>query len=124
MYVGIAKISLVIGDSHSLKDKRMVLRKIKDRVRERIGVVVNEVGDLDVWQRSELGCAVVSNDHAKANELLDGVVRMVVGDGVEITAIARDVSTFQGESVRFADKVTAADPNWVPDEWKDQLEGK
>ena len=59
MYVGIAKLSLVIGDAHSLKEKRMVLRPIKDRVRERLHVTVNEVGEHDMWQRAELGCAVV-----------------------------------------------------------------
>ena len=35
MYVGMAKLSVVIGQSHSLKEKRMVIRRMKDRVRER-----------------------------------------------------------------------------------------
>jgi len=38
------KLSLVIAQSTSLKDKRMVIRRVKDRVRDRIGVTVNEVG--------------------------------------------------------------------------------
>jgi len=58
VYVGMAKISLVIDQSHSLKEKRMVLRRIRDRVRERLHVTINEVGELDNWQRAELGCAV------------------------------------------------------------------
>ena len=57
-----AKISLVIDQSHSLKEKRMVLRRIRDRVRERLHVTVNEVGEHDNWQRAELGTAVVSAD--------------------------------------------------------------
>ena len=62
MYVGIARLTVLINDSHSLKEKRMVIRRIKDRVRERVGVVVNEVAELDKHQRAELGCAVVSGE--------------------------------------------------------------
>src|SRR3569623_2084906 len=79
MYVGIAKISLVICESHSLKQTRMVLRRIKDRVRERVGVIVNEVGEQDTWQRAELGCAVASGESQVAGELLDDVVRVIAG---------------------------------------------
>ncbi len=137
MYVGIAKISLVIGDSHSLKDKRMVLRRIKDRVRERIGVIVNEVGAQDTWQRAELGCAVVSGDRAKAQELLDEVARVAMAaGGAQIVAIAKDVITYEGEAVPYAlvddrtgsgDKAQAAsrtapdDPDWVPAAWREEL---
>ncbi len=123
MYVGMAQLTVAIEHSHSLKEKRMVIRRIKDRVRERVGVAISEVGALDVWQRAELGCAVVSNDHAKAQELLDEAVRVVIAAGAEVTAVARDIQKFEGESVRFADK-HAADPTWIPDEWKEQLEGK
>ena len=77
MYVGIAKISLVIGDSHSLKDKRMVLRKIKDRVRDRVGVVVNEVGEQDIWQRAELGICQVGSDRAFVDKALREVVNFI-----------------------------------------------
>lgn len=131
MYVGIAKISLVIGDSHSLKDKRMVLRRIKDRVRERVGVIVNEVGEQDIWQRAELGCAVVSADRQKAQELLDEVARVAMGaGGSEIVAIAKDVSKFEGQAEPFApiDDRTGAgdkaqgDPTWIPEEWREELE--
>jgi hypothetical protein len=129
MYVGIAKISLVIGDSHSLKDKRMVLRRIKDRVRERIGVTINEVGEQDTWQRAELGCALVSSERAKAHELLDEVTRVAMAaGGGQIVAIAKDVITYEGESVPYTpiddrtgsgDKAQAADPDWVPDAWRE-----
>src|SRR5450755_3227409 len=131
MYVGIARISLVIGDSHSLKDKRMVLRRIKDRVRERVGVIVNEVGEQDIWQRAELGCAVVSADRKKAQALLDEVARVALGaGGSEIVAIAKDVSKFEGQAEAFTpvDDRTGAgdkaqgDPDWIPEAWREDLE--
>lgn len=129
MYVGIAKLSLVIADAHSLKEKRMVLRRIKDRVRERLHVVVNEVGELDTWQRAELGVAVASNDRQKALDLVDEVVRVAMAaGGAQIVAIAKDAITFDAEPQPFADiddrtgsgdKAQAQD-DWIPDEWREE----
>jgi uncharacterized protein YlxP (DUF503 family) len=125
-----AKISLVIDQSHSLKEKRMVLRRIKDRVRERLHVNLNEVGELDNWQRAELGCAVVSGDRAKALELVDDVVRVAVAaGGAQIFAIAKTVTTFDAESLPFTpidertgsgDKAQGKD-DWIPDAWRDEV---
>lgn len=131
VYVAIAKISLVLDNSHSLKEKRMVLRRIKDRVRERVGVTVNEVGEHDVWQRAELGVAITSADRQKAIAVLDSVINIVVGaGGAEIIAIARDISTFAGEAVPYVpvdDRTGAADKaqgqgdaDWIPDEWVEE----
>jgi uncharacterized protein len=126
-----AKISLVIDQSHSLKEKRMVLRRIRDRVRERLHVNVNEVGEHDNWQRAELGTAVVSSDRAKALELVDEVVRVAVAaGGAQIFAIAKTVTTFEAESLPFVpidertgsgDKAQGQD-DFVPDEWRDEGE--
>lgn len=136
MYVGIARLTVTIDQSHSLKEKRMVVRRIKDRVRERAGVVINEVGELDRWQRAELGCAVTSGDRAKALEVLDEVIRVaaaaVSAGGATLAAIARDVWTFDAPSAPVTpvddrtgagDKAAgAAGDDWVPDAWKDDLE--
>jgi uncharacterized protein YlxP (DUF503 family) len=125
-----AKISLVIDQSHSLKEKRMVLRRIRDRVRERLHVNVNEVGEHDNWQRAELGTAVVSADRGKALELIDDVVRVAVAaGGAQIFAIAKTVTTFEAESLPFVpiddrtgsgDKAQGQD-DFVPDEWRDEV---
>lgn len=119
MYVGLVKLALAIGDAHSLKEKRMVVRRIKDRVRERLHVQMNEVGDLDVWQRAELGAAVVSGERAKALELIDEVVRVAMSaGGVEIVAIAKDVHKFEAPEEAVATKESAAEDFVVPEEWK------
>lgn len=146
MYVGMAKISLVIDQSHSLKEKRMVLRRIKDRIRERLGVQVAEVGDQDIWQRAELGAAVVSSDRTKALELIDDVVRVAMSaGGAQIVAIAKTATTFDAESVPSVpgdpsesgppqfrpiddrtgagDKAQAQD-DWVPAAWLEDAEDK
>lgn len=119
MYVGLAKLRLAIAESHSLKDKRMVLRRIKDRVRERLHVTINEVGDLDTWQRAELGVAVTSADRGKALALIDDVVRVVVGaGGADIVAIAKDAITFAPE---LEERAGVAD-DWIPEEWRKELD--
>lgn len=129
MYVGIAKLTIVVSQSVSLKDKRMVIRRIKDRVRERVGVVINEVGELDSWQRAELGVAVVSGERQKALQLLDDVVRVVGAacDG-QLVAVAKDAWTFTTPPVELrpvddrtgsGDKAAAVD-DWIPDAWRDE----
>jgi uncharacterized protein YlxP (DUF503 family) len=126
-----AKISLVIDQSHSLKEKRMVLRRIKDRVRERAHVILSEVGSQDVWQRAELGCAVASSDRAKALEVIDEVVRVAMSaGGAQIAGIAKDVVTFDALAEPLApiddrtgagDKAQGSD-DFIPDEWRDEAE--
>ncbi len=122
-----AKITVAISQSQSLKDKRAVVRRIRDRVHERIGVVINEVGAQDIWQRAELGCAVASGERRKALELLDEVVRAIGAiEGGAIIAVAKDVTTLDAPDVPVAiddrtgsgDKAIAQD-DWVPDAWKD-----
>lgn len=128
MYVGIARLTIVVAHSHSLKEKRMMLRRIRDRVRERLGIAINEVGEQDSWQRAELGVAVTSADRAKALELLDDVVRVAgsASDG-QVVAVAKDALTFDAPSEPFAavddrtgagDKAGAGGDDWVPDAWK------
>src|ERR1041385_8726201 len=101
-----ARISLLLADARSLKDKRMVIRRIKDRVRDRIGVFVNEVGSSEVkdsWRRGELGVAIASSDRQKALALIDEVVRLAMSaGGAEITAIAKDAITFDAEPAPVA----------------------
>lgn len=133
MYVGMAQLTVAIEHSHSLKEKRMVIRRIKDRVRERVGVAISEVGELDRWQRAQLGCAVASGERHQALELLDEVIRvaMSAADG-QVIAVAKDVWTFDAPAVPVAaiddrtgsgDKAAgAAGDDWVPDEWRDDPE--
>ena len=129
MYVGLLKLRLAIGDAHSLKEKRMVVRRIKDRVRERLSLVMAEVGELDVWQRGELGCAIASGDRDKALALVDEVVRVAMAaGGAQIVAIAKDVITFDAEPREIpviddrtgsGDKAAGKD-DWIPEEWRDK----
>jgi len=129
-----ARIGLALADAHSLKEKRMVIRRIKDRVRERLGVFVNEVGSSEIkdsWQRAELGVAVASSDRTKALALIDDVIRVAMAaGGAEITAVAKDAITFDAAPAPVAviddrtgsgDKAVGGD-DWVPDAWREEAD--
>jgi uncharacterized protein YlxP (DUF503 family) len=81
MVIGALEVNLLIGGAQSLKDKRMVLRSLKDRIRRTFNVSVAEVEDNDKWQSGVLGIVTVSNDKAHANEVLSKVVNFVECDG-------------------------------------------
>jgi len=75
--VALARLSLYIPHSHSLKEKRAVVRKIVDRIQARFKLHVAEVGGQDTWQRAVLGFAVVGSDPQRAGQLADEVVRAI-----------------------------------------------
>jgi hypothetical protein len=93
MTVGIARITLLVPESHSLKEKRMVVRRVKDRVRNKFNVAIAEVDDNDVWQRGVVGLALLGNDRRFVESALDEVVRFVRGLA-ETTNVERELLTF------------------------------
>lgn len=95
MVVAVARVSLIVSHAHSLKEKRSVIRKIKDRIAARFDVRVAEVGGLDLWQRAVLGLAVVGAERHVVEGVRDEVVRAIEGlaEG-EVVAVDRDVLVF------------------------------
>ena len=70
MVVGTLEIRLVLRGSHSLKDKRRVVKSLKDRFRNKFNVSIAEVDHQDEWQRATLGVAMVGNDRRYINRVL------------------------------------------------------
>jgi uncharacterized protein YlxP (DUF503 family) len=77
MVVGVAKIILYLPACHSLKEKRKVLRKLKDRTLSKFKVQIAEVDENDKWQKAELGFAVVGNDRRVLQSVIDRVFNFV-----------------------------------------------
>ncbi len=73
MVVGLLTLEVHLPYAHSLKDKRQVLRSLKDRLRSHFNVAVAEVDHQDLWQRATIGVVSVSNDRTYLNQLLEGV---------------------------------------------------
>ena len=66
-------LEIHIEDSHSLKDKRHVVKSLKDRLRERFNVSVAEIDGLDSWQNSVIAAVTVSNGRVHAEQVLQAV---------------------------------------------------
>ena len=73
MPVGLLTLEIYIPDSHSLKDKRQVLRSLKDRLRARFNVAVAELDGQDTWQRAQVGIVTLSNNAAYVEQSLQAV---------------------------------------------------
>ena len=77
MTIGVLQLELSIGDAMSLKDKRRVVKSLKDRIAHGHNVSIAEVGALDAHRRSILGIAMVSNDRAHVEGALSKLVDFV-----------------------------------------------
>jgi uncharacterized protein YlxP (DUF503 family) len=73
MVVAILTAGISIPQANSLKDKRRVIKSIKDKLRNGFNVSVAEIGDQDIWRTALLGVAVISEDSAYANGVLSRV---------------------------------------------------
>lgn len=73
MIVGLLSLELILPEAHSLKDKRMVLRAVKDRLRHH-NVSVAEVEHQDLWQRAGLAVVTVSSAQDPADRTLAAVL--------------------------------------------------
>jgi hypothetical protein len=71
--VGVLTLELRIEGAHSLKDKRNVVRSLKERLRSRFNVSVAEIGSQDTWQHAVVAVAAVSSDRVHAEGLLEAV---------------------------------------------------
>ena len=77
MFVGVVRFELHLPGATSLKDKRAVVRGLKERIRQRVQASVAEVDHQDLWQRAALGVAVVSGEGRQVGEMLQSVRRLV-----------------------------------------------
>jgi uncharacterized protein len=74
MPVGLLTLELHLSEAHSLKDKRQVLRSLKERLRANFNVAVAELDFEDAWQRSVVGVVTLSNEDRHVEEMLQKVL--------------------------------------------------
>ena len=74
MPVGLLTLELHIPDAQSLKDKRQVLRSLKDKLRREFNVAVAELDHQEAWQRSVVGVVTLSNEEKHVKEVLQKVL--------------------------------------------------
>jgi uncharacterized protein YlxP (DUF503 family) len=71
--IGVLTFDIHVEDAHSLKDKRSVVKGLKDRLRRRFNVAVAEIAGQDTWQRSVVAAVTVSNEREHAEKVLQAV---------------------------------------------------
>ncbi len=79
MTIGVLQLEIGVGDAMSLKDKRRVVKSLKDRIAHAHNVSIAEVGALDEHRRAVIGIAMVSNDSRYVEGALSKLVDFVRG---------------------------------------------
>jgi len=86
MTIGILQVDLFIGDSQSLKEKRMILKSLKTRLRNNFNVGLSELDYTQTWQRAMIGVVCIGNEKRRLDSLLAKVVEFITRERkVEIT---------------------------------------
>jgi uncharacterized protein len=90
MTIGVITWELEIFGAQSLKEKRSVVKSLKDRLHDRFNVSVAETAHQDVWQRAELTACVVAGQKKIAESVLQSADDLVSGE-----ARARIIQTYR-----------------------------
>jgi uncharacterized protein len=94
-FVGILTFELHFPESHSLKEKRMHLRSVKQQLTNRTGCSIAEVDHHDAWQRAGLTMACVTRSATDATRLLDEAERWLSGQAFELGLAQRELVTLE-----------------------------
>ena len=79
MFVGALELDILLGDVHSLKEKRSAVRPVVAELRRRFEVSAAEAGHLDLHRRALIGVAAVAADAEHVRDVLDACERLVAG---------------------------------------------
>jgi uncharacterized protein YlxP (DUF503 family) len=123
--IAILQFDLLIDDAMSLKDKRRVVKSLKDKLHREHLVSVAEVGDQAVWNRAAMGLSAVSADGAYLHGMLAAIVRKLsalpdarLGDYSADVVDVADVISFTADDGSplwtEAERRDAADPAQAP----------
>jgi uncharacterized protein YlxP (DUF503 family) len=80
MVIGLLRLDLFLPDTHSLKQKRSLIRPVMERIRREWNVSVTEVDHQDSWQRTTLAVANVNTETAEAERTLGHIARSIEGN--------------------------------------------
>ena len=78
MIVGLLTLDLHIPEANSLKSKRLVIKSLIDRVKNKFNVSISEVDAQNLWQRSVIGIAYVANETKIINQVFEKITTLVL----------------------------------------------
>ena len=77
MIIGTLQLELYFSEPQSLKEKRVLLKSLVDRIRRRFNVSVSEIDGMDLWQKTTLAVAAVGNQTRYVNQILDRIAEFI-----------------------------------------------
>lgn len=77
MFIGSIVFDLYIPHSNSLKEKRMVVRSVKEKLKSKFNVSVSEVGNQDLWQSAQIAVVTVAPDHKQVEKVIQNIINFV-----------------------------------------------
>jgi len=105
MIVAAAIVEIRIHGSHSLKQRRGVVRSIARRVSNRYNLSIAEVGGQDTWQRAEFGLCAAGTDRQRVRSVIESAVAFIEELHLaEVIAVDIEVLDLPYESTRWSDE--------------------
>ena len=93
MWIGWLEFDVLLGDVHSLKEKRSIIRPIVAELQRKFAVSAAETGDHDLHRRAGIGLAVVAGDRAHVVDVLDRAERLVAArPEIELLSVRRGLN--------------------------------
>jgi uncharacterized protein YlxP (DUF503 family) len=90
MNIGVCRLQFRLSESHSLKDKRSVVRSMLAQVRNRFPVAAAEIEDQDTWQIITIGLASLSNDSRHAGEVVDAAAGFIISSFPQLELLEKE----------------------------------
>ncbi|SFH53102.1 hypothetical protein SAMN05192551_101390 [Tindallia magadiensis] len=81
MKVGICTFNLMMYEGNSLKEKRMIVKSVIERIKSRYNVSIAEIADQDKWRLATIGFCCISNNKSHVEKTIQEVVRFLEKDG-------------------------------------------
>lgn len=99
MFIGVALFELHIPHAQSLKEKRMVVKSLRDKIRNRFEVSVAEVAMQELHQRARLATSVVSGDGPSIEKVLSSIERFIESnEDAGLVGWTQEVMDFDSDS--------------------------
>ena len=93
MIIGLLTLEIYIPYSHSLKEKRKSLNKIKDRVKNSFNVAFAELEFLNKWQRSKIGLVTISTQKSMVEKIFHKIV-LEIEENIEGEILKKEIYFF------------------------------
>ncbi|MGN8644955.1 DUF503 domain-containing protein [Gracilibacillus sp. HCP3S3_G5_1] len=72
-----AEVEIFLYECQSLKDKRSVLKRVKNRLRKELNIAIAELDFQDLWQRSKLGVVTVTQSSEIGEQIIQQALRII-----------------------------------------------